>query len=578
MTGKIRVLPVDLRNKIAAGEVVERPASIVKELVENAIDAGARAITVELEGSGTRLIRVLDDGAGMDPEDAALAFERHATSKIRTDADLFDIHTLGFRGEALPSIASVARVRLVTAPVGAATATEVRIGEGAGAAVRPAAPVTGTAVEVADLFFNIPARRKFLKSPATELAHCVRVVRQIALGHPAIQFRLLHQGRVLLECPPAADTGGRILALEGSGTWSQLVPLERRDGAMTVRGFIGKPPFSVPDRDHIELFVNRRAVRNPAVAHAVLQGYGSFLMKHRFPVAFVYLELAGDALDVNVHPAKREVRFRDAAAVYRLVQTAVADRLHGLGFRAPSDAAGLPVAEAPAIYALHPRAAGEPLFAGTVAVAVRPAIAPDLFRDTAPSAAPLEVRLLGQIQNSFILAQVGDDLHILDQHAAHERLLFERLRRQIRSETLPEQALLLPPTLVLPAAAAAVLRQRLPELRPLGLEVEPFGGDAFVIRTVPALAAGVDLAPLLADLVEAWEEEREPASDAFVAAALASIACHAAIKANHPLERAEMARLVDDLYREDVPPTCPHGRPIRRALSRGDLEQLFCRR
>lgn len=602
MESKIRVLPVELQNQIAAGEVVERPAAVVKELIENALDAGAARITVELSDAGLRLIRVTDDGEGMTPADAALAFERHATSKLRAAADLEAIRTLGFRGEALPSIAAVARVRFVTAPRGADTGLDLRFDAGRRLESRPATAPGGTVVEVADLFYNVPARRKFLKSPATELAHALRVVRQLALGYPEIAFRLLHQDRALIDLPPAPNLGERIRALDGAERLAQLVELNERRAECALHGWIGKPPFSAAGREQIEFFVNRRAVKAPALAHALAQGYQGFMLKARHPVAYLALELPPDAVDVNVHPAKREVRFRDTGAVHRLVAGAVEARLRALGFvmaeggatsaahaaSAPpvptgrlaneagraGGAAGPLAGERAAVYTVRPRPEAGRAYAPRDVALDMPASLLAAAGDTAP-----RLRLLGQIQDSFILVQVGDDLHILDQHAAHERLLYERLRRQRGAAGIERQPLLIPQTVELSLDEAALAVELAAALQDVGLELEPFGDRAVVVRAVPALiAAPADVGELVRELLVQRRRGVGLSSEDLTADVLASVACHAAVTANRPMRDEEMRRLIEDLYHEQVPPTCPHGRPIRRSFSRGDLEQLFYRR
>jgi DNA mismatch repair protein MutL len=566
---KIRILPEGLRNKIAAGEVVERPASVVKELVENAIDAGGGRILVEIEDGGRRLIRVTDDGSGMAPDDARLSFERHATSKIGTEADLGAIRTLGFRGEALASIAAVARVRLVTAAA-PSHAVEVRVEEGRIIKIDETAAPRGTRVEVADLFYNTPARKKFLKPRSTELTHILHLIQQTALAYPEIHFRLTHHGQELLDVPSVRTVRERALGIFGLKWLEQTLELSFEAGGLKAAGFISKPPFSFATRDHQHFFVNRRAIRSPLLTHAVTGAYDTSMMRARHPAALLFLEMPYEGLDVNVHPAKREVRFLDPQRIHDAVLGGLRERL-----RSSTGAPARPFFEAEVSF--------EVSNAGPASIITResgetyPA-----FADPSPTIQekilPSSVVAFGQIDRTYIVARVDGELHIVDQHAAHERLLFDRLMNQLKTDRLEVQPLLLTEPVDLPPALAHRLGPMQPILKDAGVEIEPLGPNSFVLRAVPALLGPVDPARFLTGLIEDSELEGIPGelSDR-LKQIIATMACHGAVKAHQELKREEMDRLLADLPAATAP-TCPHGRPIRVALGRSDLEKMFRRK
>lgn len=582
MENKIHVLSVPLRNQIAAGEVVERPASVVKELVENAIDAGSRRIIVELEGSGLRLIRVSDDGEGMTPKDAVLSFERHATSKIATEFDLLGIRTMGFRGEALSSISAVSRVKMITATSTRGSGLEVRIEGGGPLAARETSGARGTLVEVADLFYNVPARRKFLKSPTTELSHVVRTVRRLSLGFPEIQFRLIHEGRTILEVPAGRDISERVLQLEGEAVYSEMIKLDRRDGGIRIHGVIGRPPHSAPSRDREEFLVNRRSISSPVLSRAATDGYASFSLKSRFPVVFLAIELDPTLLDVNVHPTKREVRFQDSSGIYQSVVKAIRGAISEFGFGSATGKAGVTVlsgvARSVAAETRDHYLSGPAMTTADIGAPGQPESEKGLFgQSDKDGRTEVLTRLLGQSQRSYLLAEVGSELHLIDQHAAHERLLFERLTRQLQAGPIPKQALLIPHTIQMAPDDLTLLVRLIPQLEKIGIEVEPFGGNSVVVRTVPSLLPDLDIDALV-EAVASDEDIGAAAADRLFDELLASLACHGAVRANMALTQEAMGSLINDLYRENCPLTCPHGRPIRKIFSRADLEQFFYRR
>ncbi len=574
MTSRITVLPGDVANRIAAGEVVERPASVVKELVENAIDAGSTRVSVDVEQAGRRLIRVADDGGGMAPEEAALAFHRHATSKIRTEADLFTIRTMGFRGEALPSIAAVSKVRLVTVVAGAAVGTEIRMEGGAPAKQRDTAAAPGTTVEVADLFYNTPARKKFLKSPATEFGHICQAVQRQALAFPAIHFRLLHDGNAVADFPAVRSLRERVQQVYGGALVDACAEVDEKDGALHLEGLACRPLEATGSRMPQDLFVNRRWVKNPAIAHALYEGYGTYLAKGRHPRFVLALAVDPRQVDVNVHPTKREVRFSDQERVHEWVRSRI--QAVAKPASAPSRMTAVSGWAPPQRAAIH--AASLPPAAGIL----NPS--PSLVETAAEPAQPylpsvdLEVRPMGQIANRYLLAQIGDEVQIVDQHTAHERVLFERLTAQLEAGTIASQHALLPQMVELSAGEAVSVRVHLDDMRRLGFEIEEFGRGTFVVRAMPALVDQGDPQALLRSLAEDWEERAStPSVKERYNAVLATMACHSAVRAGRRLEQAEMRKLLEDWRDAGFPGTCPHGRRIAMRLTIEELDRIFGR-
>jgi DNA mismatch repair protein MutL len=560
MTSRIAVLPDDVANRIAAGEVVDRPASVVKELVENAIDAGCTRVAVDVEQAGGRLIRVADDGGGMTPEEAALAFRRHATSKIRTEADLQTIGTLGFRGEALPSIAAVSKVRVVTLAAGAAVGAEIRIDGGALVKRRESAAAPGTTIEVADLFYNTPARKKFLKSPATEFGHICQALQRQALAFPAIHFRLSHNGNAVADYPAVRSLRERIQQVYGEDLVDACVEVDEKAGELHLEGLCCRPLATTISRTPQDLFVNRRWVKNSTVVHALYEGYGTYLAKGHHPRFVLALGVDPRHVDVNVHPTKREVRFSDQERVHEWV------RSHIQAVVGPASAPSRIAVEypLPSPGTVDPR----PSFIEGAAEPAQPYL---------PSVG-LEVRPMGQIADRYLLAQVGEELQIVDQHTAHERVLFARLAAQVEAGAIASQGVLLPQTVELSAGEAVSVRAHLDDLRRLGFEVEEFGQGTFVVRAMPALVDQGDPRALLRSLVEDWEERAStPSAKERYNSILATIACHSAVRAGRRLESAEMRRLLEDWRDAGFPSTCPHGRRIAMRLTIEELDRIFGR-
>jgi DNA mismatch repair protein MutL len=656
--GHIHILADQVANQIAAGEVVDRPASVVKELLENSLDAGAHRIVIAVEGGGRKLIRISDDGSGMMRDDALLAFERHATSKLRSSDDLLSIATLGFRGEALPSIASIARVELLTRAGEESSGTRMEIAGGKLLRCEDAGAPAGTTLTVRDLFFNTPARRKFLKSETTELAHVTALVTHYALAHPDKHFELHSATHALLVAPPVRQAAERIFQIFGQATLDQLLPLAaevelaraglpepppwKRDadyqapepGWLRISGFVSKPELEKLNRNSIYCFVNRRLVRDRLLLHAVSEAYRNILAPTSFPVVLLFLEMPPQEVDVNVHPAKTEVRFRQASWLHDFVRDAIRNKLTlgrpAAGFLQaltahPSATPGLVPSSSPKVAPaetptsdgwlvgqwLAEDVAEQPVDDGFT-LSAPPAIASagvlpfapiepangqgSRLRSSGCSSATLEgedaaeigsspslhglasLRPLGQLRDSFILAVNQEGLWIIDQHVAHERVLFERVLRQRHVEQVERQRLLMPMLIDLLPAQMVTFAAISRELEANGFEAEPFGPRTIAIKAAPV---GLEGAPLERMLVEVLEQAGSPEQAENLEAArtriAASIACHAAIKVNTPLDPTRMQWLLDELARTEHPTSCPHGRPIVLRYAWKEIQRAFHR-
>ncbi|HVP66607.1 MAG TPA: DNA mismatch repair endonuclease MutL [Anaeromyxobacteraceae bacterium] len=587
----VRVLPPDLVNQIAAGEVVERPGSVVKELVENALDAGARAIQVDVEDGGLSLVRVADDGSGMAREDALLALERHATSKLRDAAGLHSIATMGFRGEALPAIASVSRMRIDTSPAGDGLepGTRVVLEGGRVVEVGEVARARGTTVEVRDLFFNTPARRKFMRSGPAEASHVSEAILRVALARTDVAFTLRSGGRVTLSTPAGAALADRAAAALGRDVHRHLIALDARQGDIRVRGVVASPDHSGATSRGLYLFVNGRYVRDRGAAFAVLRAYAGSLPAGRHPAGVLFLDTPLEAVDVNVHPQKLEVRFSDARTAYDAIYRAVSEALRPAPWlrHASAEPRAAPVAAEEAAEVLDAAARGAPALGDDLRLPFPPprATAPGaaFAAPEAPAGPPGyfgSLRFVGQHARTYLLCEApGGTLVVIDQHASHERLLFHGLRKAFRERELCGQPYLVPPVVPLPAALARGLEASLADVRRLGLEVEPFGRDSFAVKAAPALLAGVPMQPLLSDLAEQLEQAaRGEAVEEAIDGLLATMACHAAVRANQGLSREEAQALLDGLDAIDFKARCPHGRPVVVELPLAELEKRVGRR
>jgi DNA mismatch repair protein MutL len=593
--GRITRLPEDLANQIAAGEVVERPASVVKELIENAIDAQATRIAVTVEYGGKKLIRVEDDGTGMDPDDARLCLERHATSKIKRADDLGAIVTLGFRGEALPSIASVSHFRLRTRARDAQSGTEIRVNAGIVESVVEAGGPHGTMVEVADVFYNLPARRKFLKSDAAEAAQVSRFVTQLALCYPEVGFTLLSSGRKILAVPPVTSLSDRLYQIYGDR--QDLIPVDREFGGLRLHGFIAALAEQGPARGPQHVFVNRRIVKDRTIAHAILDAYSVATNKERSPEVHLFLEIPPDRIDVNVHPTKAEVRFREQSMVHETVRHALGDALGRgpapeLTLRMTDVMPGQPMQ--PSIPgALHggsfpSRWATPPLKDGgyiggdiTSAPDVAAGFSPRITSPTETTPITPMVRpmiALGQFRDTFIIAMDDEGLCIIDQHVAHERVLFERIMEKLTTESLESQRLLIPAVLELAAAERAALLSKTEALARFGFEVEEFGGDSIKVTSMPALLPVNECETALRALAEDLEGlDRGLRFEDALKQIAATTACHAAVKAHYPLTLEKMHHILEELRATAYSTVCPHGRPVMLRITRREIEKNFDR-
>jgi len=664
--GRIRVLPDNIANKIAAGEVVERPASVVKELLENSLDAGATRIRVETAAGGRRLIRVADDGCGMSEDDALLAFERHATSKLRDINDLFSIHTLGFRGEALPSIASVSRLLLETRAENEDVGARIEIAGGRMLNVSQAALPPGTAITVKDLFYNVPVRRKFLRTEKTELAHVAALVTHYSLAHLDKSFTLTNEHGTLLNVTPVADLGERVYQVFGSSTLDDLVELEpivrelqvapsplppwraaeateedRRPirHEYSLRGYISKAHVQKTNRNSVYVFVNNRLIRDKVVLKAISNAYHNIIPPGNFPFALLFLDIPFEEVDVNVHPSKTEVRFRHQSFVHDFVRDSLREQLvlskpvSAMPLpRSPAQpATALPFSEAtarmeddqpppeqPAEVApelrLRPQApptapmdfsSAPPIELGQApppppAPAATPdwsppveAAAPPALDPKPHSRAPLvespgagmeslgsidRLRPLGQIRDSFIVAAGADGLWLIDQHVAHERILFEQVMARRRAGKPEVQRLLMPIILTLQPGQELVYEKLADEFSANGFEIEPFGQRTIAVKAAPADLGPAEIENLLHDILDTPERELRTLSlEGLQSQLAATIACHAAIKVNMPLDHAKMRWLLDELAKTEVPMACPHGRPIALRYSLKEILKAFHR-
>jgi DNA mismatch repair protein MutL len=642
--GRIRILSDQVANQIAAGEVVDRPASVVKELLENALDAGATRIRVEVEAGGRKLIRIIDNGIGMVRDDALLAFERHATSKIRSSDDLLSIATLGFRGEALPSIASIARVDLETRAADETTGTHIEIAGGKILRVDDAGLPAGTTITVRDLFFNTPARRKFLKAETTELSHVTALVTHYALAHPDKHFELHSATHALLIAPPVAKPSERIFQIFGRDTLDQLIPTAaerpfdraglpepppwKRDedyespdpGFLRMSGFASKPELQKLNRNSIYVFVNQRLIRDRLILHAVSEAYRNVIPPTSFPVVLLFLEMPPHEVDVNVHPAKTEVRFRQQAAVHDFVRDSIRNTL--MKSRPAADFLAALTSNPNASPSLMPAVSPFPASPETTGELATMTAESGPFVLTEPTLPPQEVKLpftlaphengaapdknsghdcdapafpengeqvtnlnslaslkpLGQLRESFIVATNDEGLWIIDQHVAHERVLFEKILREREVERVERQRLLMPLLIDLQPHQMVLFSTIAQELERNGFEVEPFGPHTIAVKAAPVGLEGKRLERMLTEVLEqAGNPVQSENMGTLQTRIAASIACHSAIKVNMALDPQRIEWLLKELAKTEHPTSCPHGRPIALRYSWRDIQRAFQR-
>jgi len=599
---RIRLLPETVASQVAAGEVVERPASVVKELIENSIDAGARKIEIMIHRGGISLVRVVDDGLGMDRDDTLLSLERHATSKIRSAADLQAIGTLGFRGEALPSIASVSRFRLTSREPNAIAGTEVIVNGGKIDIVRDGGEAPGTQVEVRSLFYNLPARRKFLRSENTESRNIEHQIHLQAIGHPQIGFTLVRDDRLVYQLPATATLSDRIRDLYGPSLLERLIEISGNASfKIQTSGFIGQAGLSRQTRAQQLFFVNGRAIESGLITAAVREGYHTALMKGQYPVTFLFLTLDSGAVDVNVHPAKREVRFRDPTAVRDAIVLSVRQTLERgriewqEKFRAPASSS---LAE---IKIPTPAMAQPQLETAVGPKNFRRAYSPSEFapparfvpKDREESAAggidpsatrrsatvPQQFQIIGVLNKLYVLMENADGLVLVDQHAAHERILFEELRRRMEEQGVPAQRLLLPQTIDLPPRDADWIDRNMSILQKMGIGIESFGPNTFKIDSLPSFLNVSDPTQFMRKVIDDLKSASNSSSAMRLGEEMiAKTVCRHAVKANDPLRYLEVEKLIQDLLECDLPYCCPHGRPTMIQISLAELEKKFGRK
>ncbi len=607
---KIRILSDALASQVAAGEVVARPASVVRELVENSLDAGATQIEVAVQSGGSALIRITDNGAGMDREDAMLCLERHATSKIRSKEDLAAIHTFGFRGEALPSIASVSRFKLVTCQPSAPAGTELEVHGGKLVAVRDGVAAPGTMIEVRSLFYNLPARRKFLRTETTEYAQVEQQFRLHAIASPHAAFTLIKDGEIMYHLPATTDVMERIRGLVGDELAMRLLPvLEVERFNISVAGYIGGPGFSRSNRQMQVVFLNGRAIESPAIYHGLREGYHTALMKGQHPVTFLFMRMDPHAYDINVHPAKKEVRFHDSQSVREALSRAVSDTLNqsralpqghatpraflpvGLDFEPEPSLVTPPMVEQVSLpipaaeqTSLRRDWASLPASPAPLPISNRPLsdptpVQPENAKRKTENAAASDYKIIGVLNKLYVLMESNEGLVLMDQHAAHERVLFEKMRRAMETEGVPTQRLLMPLMLHVSPRDYELLSRNLAALARLGIEAEPFGANTLKIDTLPTFMTSDDPLALMNSFVEELASLSQRSSTLRLGEdMIATTACRHAVKANDRLRQPELQSLLLDLLACEMPYCCPHGRPTLIQITYSELDRKFGRR
>jgi DNA mismatch repair protein MutL len=583
---RIRQLPPSVVTKIAAGEVIERPASVVKELLENAVDAGATRIDIDLDQGGTELIRVVDDGHGIDPDDLPLVFASHATSKLKDADDLFRIGTLGFRGEAMASIGGVAKVTVQSRAAGRADGCELLCDGGTLGPVRPWNGAPGTRVEVRHLFFNTPVRKKFLRTMATELGHVVEAVTKLALANPSLHLVLRHNGRLVHEIPAEAGLRDRIALFFTREVCEALIEVEADQGPVTLTGWVADPACDRGNAKLQYLFVNGRCVRDRSLGHALQEAFRGLLMTGRYAIGFLFLRLPPDQVDVNVHPTKSEVRFRDSQALYHLVRASIKRALMAKNLvprlqapEAPWERPAEPAYDFPPSGMFPPVPIQEPpaQILAPASSSVPPPPPDTADRSPAPAAATVPQRAI-QIHDAYLVVETRDGMVVIDQHALHERILYEQLRRRVREGKLEVQRLLIPEPIDLTMEQAGAVLEARPQLAELGLDVEDFGGGTVAVSSYPALLGRVPVAEIFQSVVDVLAtRDRPPTRDQLFDHLLATMACKAAVKAGDRLTADEIDYLMRLRPTAEDSHHCPHGRPTSLVFSRHELDKQFKR-
>lgn len=578
---KIRILSKELADKIAAGEVVERPASVVKELLENSLDAGSTNIEVIIENSGRKSITVIDNGQGISVDDLQIAYKRHATSKINTDADLNAISTLGFRGEALASIAAISFMRISSCSGSTESAKQVEIEAGVFKGMCDTARTQGTTVEVRNIFFNTPARLKFLKSDTTEMFHIIRTVTELSLAYPKIGFKLIHSKQEIINVKKNDTLYDRVTVLIGDELAKELRPISFNIAPLQIYGLVSKAGFGQSSRKNQYFFVNKRPVFDRTIMHALIQGYHTFLADKQFPAVFIFIDTPAELVDVNVHPNKREVRFRQGQVLHDVLVKVIKDKL--------TDKADLPrLKQADQIRTIqeltdHKSSSSFKNSEGTYSSDLeQQQLFPSIFEQNKQSFLPeLKSRIAPflQVENTYIVLQDIKGVIIIDQHAAHERILFDELRLQFEQKRVEKQNLLLPVTLNVNKAQSVLLTEFKNLFQELGFDVEEFGGQTFAIHSYPAVLGDIDIKNELEGMiVEIANLEISPHKSIQLTQFLATVACHSAVRAGQKLSAEQIASVIDRLWKTTAPHTCPHGRPTIINISWNELEKKFKRK
>jgi len=571
--GKIRILSEKVANQIAAGEVIERPASVVRELLDNSIDAGADRLNIQIEEGGKRLIRLRDNGSGMDKDDMLLALERHATSKITTVSDLFSIKTLGFRGEALPSICSVSRIEITSRPADRLTGYRLKASGGEMKSIDETGAPAGTTVEVRDIYFNTPARRKFLRADRTETGHIIDTLSRIILPFTNIHLRLDDAGKTLLNLPASENELNRLSVLFGRDVAVSLIDTYRERNGVKIRAYLAPPDFSRSRSDRIYIYINNRNIRDKLVTRSVMEGYGQRLMKGRYPQVVVFLDIDPTLVDINVHPAKQEVRFHQSRMVYQAlsstIERALTDQFKSFSYE------GHKRPEVIEDKVFSQVKVSEPAWEYSV-VDEKGSTDPEIKVQQKPLLKKIP-QIIGQLKDTYLLFQSEDGLLLVDQHAAHERILYERLKKNYFSSGIESQAFLIPMSLELSLKEGRILIEKIDQMSALGFELEHFGGNTFLVRSVPSVLANVELESFLLDLIPVLEEEEHLTSEKAMDRLITVMACHGAIRAGQRMSHREMELLLEQLEEMDLPTNCPHGRPIFRKFSYYEIEKMFKR-
>lgn len=571
--GDIKILPENVANQIAAGEVIERPASIVRELLDNSIDAGADRIDVKIEEGGKGLIRLRDNGRGMDKEDMLMALERHATSKITKMSDLLFIKTLGFRGEALPSVCAVSRLEITSRPGESISGYRLKAAGGKLASIDETGAPAGTAVEVKDIYFNTPARRKFLRTEKTETGQIIDTISRIALPFTNIQLRLDGAGKTLLNLPASDNELGRLSVLFGRDIAVSLIDTNTEKDGIKIRAYLAPPDFSRSRGDRIYIYVNNRNIRDKLVTRSVMEGYGQRLMSGQYPQMVIFLEIDPSLVDINVHPAKQEVRFHNSRMVYQAVSSSIERALteqfspfSDTGYKGSED-----IQYNAPVYTKMAEPAWE--YLGKE----RKGVIGDSVENRQVNLGKESPRIIGQLKDTYLLFEEKDGLLLVDQHAAHERVVYEKLKKNYSSRDIQSQAFLIPMRLEFSLKEKRILMERLAQMADVGFDLEHFGGNTFLLRSVPSLLINVEWKTFLLELIPLLEEEKDLTTGKALDRLMTVMACHGAIRAGQKLNNIEISRLWEQLEQMDLPTNCPHGRPIFRKISYYEIEKMFKR-